>query len=311
MSAGAVGETPTPTIYVTGARGQLGRQVAARSPWPVRAFGSGELDISDPDSVRSGLAALTAGDVVINCAAHTQVDAAESDPDGAAAVNTAGPRLLAEQTRRSGAWLIHVSTDYVFDGRATRPYEPDDADGVTPASVYGRTKRDGELAARATDPRTTIVRTAWVYTGTPANADFVSTMRRLEQTRDQVRVVDDQRGSPTYTVDLAQGLLELATTPGEGRIGAILHATNAGSCTWFELARAVFAEVGADPARVQPCTTEEFPRPAPRPSYSVLSNRSWSQAGLTPLREWQAALHAAIAAAPAESGTLGDSAAQR
>lgn len=281
-------------VLVTGARGQLGRHVCDRAPLRglrVRAAGSADLDITDRAAVA---AAVTPGSVVVNCAAYTAVDAAESDARAATAVNAHGPGVLAAVCAENGAHLIHVSTDYVFAGDATRPYPVDAPTG--PRTVYGRTKLDGERAVLAAQPSAHVVRTAWVYTG--EGQDFVATMRRLERERDRVRVVDDQRGNPTYARDLADGLLELAARTWERPVpGGILHATNAGAATWYDLARAVFEEVGADPARVQPCTSAEFARPAPRPAYSVLDGAAWAAAGLTPLRPWRVALTAALGAA--------------
>ena len=268
---------------ITGAGGQLGRALAARAPEAV-ALGRAELDITDADAV----AAVVHPDyVVLNCAAYTAVDAAESDPDAAYAGNATGPAILAARCRETGARLVHISTDYVFDGSGDRPCEP--ADPTGPTSVYGRTKLAGELAVLRADPRATIVRTAWVYTGD--RGDFVATMRRLEAERETISVVDDQVGSPTYAPDLAAGLLELVARqvyPG------IVHAAGGGAVSRFELARAVFAGLGADPDRVRPCTTADFPSPARRPAYSVLSNLSWIAAGLTPLRDWQDALTDAL-----------------
>ncbi|MEU6563636.1 dTDP-4-dehydrorhamnose reductase [Nocardia nova] len=275
-------------IVITGAGGQLGRALVARAPEAV-ALGRADLDITDADAVA---AAVRPGDVVLNCAAYTAVDAAESDRAAALAVNATGPAILAARCRETGARLVHISTDYVFDGTADRPYEP--ADPTGPASVYGSTKLAGEHAVLQADPRATIVRTAWVYTGD--RGDFVATMRRLEAERDTISVVDDQIGSPTYAPDLAAGLLELVARqayPG------IVHAAGAGAVSRFELARAVFAGLGADPERVRPCGTADFPSPARRPAYSALSNRSWIAAGLTPLREWREALtDALLAVAP-------------
>lgn len=303
-------------VWIVGAGGQLGTalRTSAAAPGHIRSLTSADIDITERDAVGAALAGLGAGDVVINCAAHTDVDSAESAADAAAAVNTCGPGLLAGVTATAGAWLIHISTDYVFGGAAaggvsdaertgparTDAYEPaDTGSGPGPDTVYGRTKLDGERRALSADPRTTVVRTAWVYTGGPADRDFVGTMRRLEAARDTVDVVDDQVGSPTYVRDLADGLWELvAAGPRPQVTGTVLHATNAGRATWYEVARAVFAEVGADPQRVHPCTTDKFPRPAPRPAFSVLGQSSWTGAGLTALRGWSDALHAAIAAAP-------------
>lgn len=271
-------------LVITGAGGQLGRALRALAPTAV-PLRRGELDITDAEAVR---AALRPGDVVLNCAAYTAVDAAETDRDAAYAGNATGPAVLAAACRAVDARLIHISTDYVFAGTASRPYEPEDPTG--PASVYGRTKLAGEQAVLTTYPRATVVRTAWVYTGD--SGDFVAAMRRLERERETVSVVDDQIGSPTYASDLAAGLLELAARQD---ISGILHVSNAGAVSRYEWARAIFAGLGADPERVRPCGSAEFPSPARRPAYSVLSNRAWIDAGLTPLREWRTALGEALA----------------
>ena len=184
-----------------------------------------------------------------------------------------------------------MSTDYVFAGDGNRPYRVGDPTG--PRTVYGRTKLAGERAVLDRLPSAHVVRTAWLYTGD--GNDFVATMLRLERERDTVRVVDDQVGCPTYAADLADGILELAARAGAVP-GGVLHATNSGEASWFDLARAVFAEAGADPGRVQPCGSDEFVRPAPRPAYSVLDGSAWAAAGLTPLRPWRPALRAAIGA---------------
>jgi dTDP-4-dehydrorhamnose reductase len=291
------------SVLITGAHGQLGSDLvaaAAAAGIPAQAFGSSELDITDPDAVDTALTAFariaTADDVsgravVINAAAYTAVDDAEADPDAAYAVNAAGPTHLAQSAGRLGLGLIQVSTDYVFPGDATRPYEIDDPTG--PNSVYGASKLAGELAVLESHPEAHVVRTAWVWGTTGSN--FVKTMARLEAARPTVSVVDDQRGTPTFAADLAVGLLELAAAD---LPGGVLHATNAGETTWFDFARAIFVEVGADPERVQPTTTANFPRPAPRPAYSVLSPSAWVGAGLTPLRGWREALTAAFAQSP-------------
>lgn len=287
--SGVPDSEPVKRILVTGARGQLGGRLLALQDLvdvPIVGVGSDELDITDRGAVDAW---VEPGSVVVNCAAYTAVDAAESDEETAAAVNATGPRNLASACARAGSRLIHVSTDYVFAGDRAVPYETDDP--TDPQTVYGRTKLAGELAIREVLPDAQIVRTAWVYTG--VGNDFVATMLRLERDRDTVQVVTDQVGSPTYSADLAVGLLELARTGGGG--ATTLHATNSGTATWFDLARAVFEGVGADPARVRPCSSAEFVRPAPRPAYSVLSPASWVAAGLTPLRPWQDALGDALA----------------
>lgn len=296
-------------VLLTGAGGQLGRALLSTAPAGVvvQPLGSGDLNIADDAAVARRLADLTADDVVINCAAFTDVDAAQTEREAAWAGNVHGPANLAAACAASGAWLIHISTDYVFDGPAagaehgvarSAAYEPDEASSARPTTVYGETKLAGERAAFRANPQVTVVRTAWVYTGGPQSRDFVGTMRRLAEQRDTLSVVNDQTGSPTYALDLARGLWELAglaTTPARGRVaGQVLHATNGGRATWWELTRAIFAELGLNPDRVQPCTTAEFPRPAPRPAFSVLSGASWERVGLTPLRDWRPALTAAL-----------------
>ncbi|MCW4352322.1 dTDP-4-dehydrorhamnose reductase [Hoyosella sp. YIM 151337] len=279
-------------VVVTGAGGQLGRQIVARGPAAgadIVGYTAAGLDVTDAAATNDTIAQAH-GDVVINCAAYTAVDRAESEEERAAAINTVGAANVAAACAATGTHLIHVSTDYVFGGAAEQPYEPDAP--TSPATAYGRTKLAGEHAVRAAAPTAQIVRTSWVFTGEPA--DFVGTMIRLAGERDFLDVVDDQVGSPTYSGDLAAGLLQLAAAPHARAITA-LHATNAGTATWFSLAQAVFSEIGADPARIRPCTTAAFPRPAPRPHFSVLSDRAWRGAGLSPLRHWRDALHAALA----------------
>lgn len=288
---------------MTGAGGQVGRcLVRFGSGGGVVGYDSDEWDITDPtaaaDLVRPGV-------TVINCAAYTAVDAAETDEDAARRVNEIGPAILARACAMAGARLIHLSTDYVFagaagvDGAAAVPYEPDDP--PAPRTAYGRTKWAGERAILASGARATIVRTAGVYTG--IGTDFVATMLRLERERETVDVVTDQVTSTTYAPDLAAALLDLAArdvdTP-------ILHLTNPGPVTWFDFAREIFAGVGADPDRVRPTTAARFARPAPRPAYSVLSDRSRAEAGLPPLRPRPEALAAALEAASAARGGVSD-----
>ncbi len=251
------------------------------------ALTSSEWDITDAAAAQRVIAS---GDVVINCAAYTRVDAAESDELRAQAVNVAGPANIAAACTRVGAQLVHISTDYVFSGSKRVPYEIDDETG--PLSVYGRTKLAGELAVLTAMPDAHIVRTAWVYEGRDGN-DFAATMRRLAAGDQTVEVVADQVGSPTYVGDLVDALLEVA----DGAIGApVLHAANAGEASRFEQAQAVFEAVGADPERVRPVGSDRHPRPAPRPAYSALSGRASAAAGLTPLRPWRDALAAALRA---------------
>lgn len=287
---------------IVGGSGQLGTDLTEllgrRSDVAfAKALGHDLLDIADRDAVASTVREWSAvvrsdGDhriVVFNCAAYTDVDGAESDEAAAHLVNAVGPAHLALACATSSVDLVHVSTDYVFAGDSHRPYEADDPPG--PRTAYGRTKLAGEQAVARLTPRSYVVRAAWVYGASGGN--FVKTMARLERTRDAVSVVDDQRGSPTWSRDLAAGLVALAET---GRYG-FYHCTNTGDTTWCGFARAVFEELGADPARVLPCTTADFPRPAPRPPYSVLGDRAWRAAGLPPMRPWRAALAAAFATA--------------
>ncbi|HEX3787277.1 MAG TPA: dTDP-4-dehydrorhamnose reductase [Pseudonocardiaceae bacterium] len=284
-------------LLVPGGRGQLGSDLArlGAAYGSVTAPGSAELDITAVASVTAAVDALVksarADDsrpVVCNAAAYTAVDAAEDDTDRAEAINATGPALLAAVCASRGVPLLHVSTDYVFPGDARKPYEPDDPTG--PRSVYGRTKLAGERAVLTGTDQSWVVRTAWVYGA--AGSNFVRTMAKLGNTRPELSVVDDQRGSPTWSADLAGGLLELAgkAVEGSGPDHRVLHCTGGGETTWFGLAQAVFAELGMDPERVKPCTTADFPRPAPRPAYSVLADTTWRTAGLTPLRPWREAL---------------------
>ena len=272
---------------VTGAGGQLGSHLAAQLPGnDVVALTRAELDITSATAVDAAVRSARP-DVVLNAAAYTAVDAAETDEDAAYAVNAAGPAVLAAALAEHGGRLIHMSTDYVFDGTADRPYEPTDPTG--PRTAYGRTKLAGETAALAALPTSCVVRSAWIYGGPGTN--FVDTMIKLEQTRDTVDVVADQVGSPTWVGDLATGLVALADSPVTGRV---LHYANGGTASWFDLAQAVFSGVGADPQRVRPVTSAEFVRPAPRPAWSVLSTAAWRRCGLPHPRDWRAALAACL-----------------
>ncbi|HEX4702097.1 MAG TPA: dTDP-4-dehydrorhamnose reductase [Pseudonocardiaceae bacterium] len=284
-------------LLVPGGHGQLGSDLAAAGvrTGTVRAPGSSALDITSDTAVRAAVADLAESarsngqhPFVVNAAAYTAVDAAETDEATAHLVNAHGPATLARICAEFDVPMIHVSTDYVFAGDADRPYEPDDQ--TDPHSVYGHTKLAGEQAVLSATDRSWVVRTAWVYGA--AGGNFVHTIVRLEGQRDTLSVVDDQRGSPTWSADLAAGLLDLATAVADDRApaGRVLHRTGGGETTWFGLARAVFEELGADPDRVRPCTTQDFPRPAPRPAYSVLSDAAWRAAGLVPALPWRRAL---------------------
>lgn len=279
---------------VVGAGGQLGtdlmRALAGRDAvGRTRA----ELDVTDPAAVTEAVAGY---DVVLNAAGYTDVDGAETAEAAAFAGNAVGPATLAAACSRLGARLVHVSTDYVFSGTATTPYAEDAP--LAPRSAYGRTKAAGEWAVLANAPDAYVVRTAWVYG--EGGANFVKTMARLERERERLSVVADQHGSPTWSRQLAAGLVELAELrPAPG----VYHCTSAGATTWWALARAVFEELGADPDRVQPTTTAAFPRPAPRPAYGVLAAARWEATGLAPLPPWREALATAFAAlGPALAG---------
>jgi dTDP-4-dehydrorhamnose reductase len=208
---------------------------------------------------------------VVNSAAYIAVYDAETDEDGAYRVNGVGAAAVASAVSRTGGRLIHVSTDYVFDGESSIPYDVNDR--PAPKSAYGRTKLAGEQAVRELFPPAYVVRTAWLYGATAGN--FVKTMARLERERTTVSVVDDQFGAPTWTAQLAGALVELGRSPSVP--AGIYHCTNSASTTWFNFARAIFQELGAEPSRVLPTTTADFPRHRGR--YSVLSDRAWRNAG--------------------------------
>ena len=270
---------------VIGGRGQLGLDLLSVLGDRGQGIDRAEVDITDPSRVREVIAELDP-DVVVNCAAYTAVDAAETDESAAEAVNGVGPANIAAACERRR--LIHISTDYVFDGTATAPY-PEDA-VPAPANAYGRTKLHGEQAVlRLLPERGLVVRTAWLYGAGGDN--FVKTMLQLERTRDTVRVVDDQLGQPTWTRDLACQIVALGDSPAPA---GIYHGTNSGRTSWFGLARQIFELIGADPARVQPTTTDHFPRPAARPAFSVLGHEGWVRAGLAPMRAWDQALRQAL-----------------
>jgi len=278
---------------VLGAGGMLGRDLssvlAGQPEVALTAAARSDVDISDAAAVR---AAVMNADIVINAAAWTNVDGAEADPDAALAVNGDAIGVLARACAASGAPLIHVSTDYVFAGVATQPYEEDAP--TAPINAYGRSKLAGEQhVLRELPDRGYVVRTAWLYGEHGRN--FVRTMLTLAQTRETVDVVDDQRGQPTWSGALARRLVDLGHRALAGAAPAgVYHGTASGETTWYGLARAAFEQAGLDPDRVHPTTSEKFVLPAPRPSYSVLGHARWAQAGLPPLADWHAMLAEAL-----------------
>ena len=279
---------------ITGAGGMLGQDLLARlNGESVVALDRKALDLTDPDAV---LAAVEEHrpDVVVNCAAWTAVDDAESQEEQALRINGDGPRHLAEACAKTGAKLLQVSTDYVFAGDGTSPYAEDAP--TAPRSAYGRTKLAGEQAVLAALPEAGyVVRTAWLYGAGGGN--FVRTMIKLEGIKDTLDVVDDQRGQPTWTADLADRLVRLGQAALAGTAPAgVYHGTSGGETTWFGFTREIFRLLGADPERVRPTTSEAFVRPAPRPAYSVLGHDRWRAAGIEPVRDWREALAEAFPA---------------
>ncbi|MEV4493578.1 dTDP-4-dehydrorhamnose reductase [Micromonospora coxensis] len=272
-------------VLVTGAGGMLGQDLlavlASRSDLTVSAATRAELDITDAEAVR---AAVAGHDVVFNTAAWTDVDGAEQAEEAATAVNGDGVAHLARACADTGARLVQVSTDYVFPGNADAPYAEDAP--TDPINAYGRSKLAGERAVVRFLPETGyVVRTAWLYGAHGPN--FVATMLRLAGQREHLDVVDDQQGQPTWSYALATQLVALADAALAGRAPAgIYHGTCSGRTTWYGLARAAFALAGLDPERIRPTTSDRYPRPAPRPAYSVLGHDRWAVAGLPPLPDW-------------------------
>ena len=277
---------------VIGAAGMLGRDLTAalaRMGEEVTGVTRSELDITDR------IAVLTAvkehrPQVVVNCAAWTAVDDAEAREKEALQVNGNGAGYVAEACAGNGARLVHVSTDYVFSGDGTRPYREDDS--PAPRTAYGRTKLAGERAVyRELGDAVYVVRTAWLHGAHGPN--FIRTMIRLEQERSAVDVVDDQRGQPTWTVDVASQIIALVQADAPG---GFYHATSSGETTWYGLAREVFRLLGADEDRVRPVSSGQYPRPAPRPAYSVLGHDAWTVAGIKSADDWRTAVRRAFPA---------------
>jgi dTDP-4-dehydrorhamnose reductase len=277
---------------VTGAGGMLGRDILAllhREREQAHGLARADLDVTDPTAVRDVFRRLRP-EVVVNCAAWTAVDDAESHENRALAVNRNGPANLAVACAACGARLFQLSTDYVFGGTAREPYREDAV--PDPRTTYGRTMLAGEQAVLGRLPRTGyVVRTAWLYGGQGPN--FVRTMIRLERERHGVDVVDDQHGQPTWTVDVATQIVALMRSDPEP---GVYHATSSGQTTWCGLAREVFRLLGADPERVRAVASGALDRPAPRPAYSVLGHARWASAGIAPIPDWRLSLRSAFPA---------------
>ncbi|TFD29224.1 dTDP-4-dehydrorhamnose reductase [Cryobacterium lyxosi] len=272
---------------ITGAAGMLGRDLqTALAGREVTALGRSDLDVTDLVAVT---AAVAGHDVIINCAAYTKVDDAETHEDEAYRVNAVGPWNLAVAASALQAKLVQISTDYVFDGSATTPYAENTPH--SPISAYGRTKAAGEEFVQVENgARSYIVRTAWLYGKNGPN--FAKTMLKAAGTRDTLNVVNDQVGQPTWTVDLAAQIVLLLDSDAPA---GTYHGTNGGVASKFDQARDVFALAGLDPERVLPTDSSAFVLPAPRPAYSVLGHANWAVAGLAPMRSWQDAQAEAFA----------------
>ncbi|MGG3284291.1 dTDP-4-dehydrorhamnose reductase [Paenibacillus solani] len=276
-------------VLVTGAYGQLGQDVVQglqQVGHDVQGFGRAELDITNLEQCFSVLS-KSQPEAIIHCAGYTAVDTAESDVDGAYLVNAVGTRNVALAAERVGAKLVHISTDYVFRGNAERPYS--EYDSADPQTVYGQSKLAGEQMVRDFCSQWFIVRTSWIFGLNGRN--FVKTMMQLGQDKPVLQVVNDQKGSPTYTVDLTRFLLQLLPTEKYG----IYHASNSGSCTWYEFTKVIFEQASEQlglsmTAKLEPCTTEQFPRPAPRPAYSVMDHLAIRINGMQDLPHWKVGL---------------------
>ncbi|MDK6590316.1 dTDP-4-dehydrorhamnose reductase [Actinotignum timonense] len=278
---------------VTGSRGMLGQDLVAllaQRGQNVLAVDKSELDITDPAAVAHLVDKV---DVVVNVAAHTAVDKAESEEAAAFTINATGPQILARRTAQIGAKLVQVSTDYVFSGDAVDPYEENDV--MNPKGAYGRTKAAGEWAVRAETEDYYIVRTAWLY-GAQGNC-FPKTMARLASERDALSVVTDEVGQPTWTVDLADLIYRMV----EANIpSGTYHGTSSGKTNWWNFTREIVSTLGKDPAMVGETTAAAFNRPAPRPHFSVLSHGALRRAGIEPIGDWKERWEAAAPSVLAE-----------
>ena len=265
-------------VLITGAKGQLGTELSLLLPNAVLTDVA-ELDITDLAAVRNFVSQNKIG-IIINCAAYTAVDKAEDDIPAANMINVIGPENLA----KTGCKIVHISTDYVFDGRGCKPYTPDDE--TNPVSVYGKTKRAGELGVLKNAPEAVIIRTAWLYS--PHGNNFVKTMRRLGAERETLNVVADQVGTPTYAADLAGAIVQILPQITKETTG-IYHYTNEGVCSWYDFATAIMAESGLK-CHVNPIPTSAYPTRATRPFYSVLDKSKIKETFGIQIPHWQDAL---------------------
>ncbi|MCG7408982.1 dTDP-4-dehydrorhamnose reductase [Paenibacillus sp. ACRRX] len=270
-------------ILITGADGQLGRDIQAaldQRGIPYVACGRKQLDVTDVVAVMQWMRHEQPG-AVIHAAAYTKVDEAESESDTAFRINAYGTRNIAAAAQAVGSKLMYVSTDYVFDGRSLKPY--DEFARPRPINVYGASKWQGEQFIKQLHQRAFVVRTSWVFGRHGHN--FVKSMMRLAREQSELQVVHDQFGCPTYTVDLAETIVNLL----QSDLYGTYHVTNAGPCSWYDFASAIMKETGMQ-VPVRPVPTSQFPRPARRPSYSVMDGRALRLNGFQPLRHWQQAL---------------------
>ena len=271
-------------ILITGANGLLGHELTSiLNDHTLILLSHSQLDISDSESVNKQIDS-TSPDIVINSAAYTQVDACESNYDLAYSSNALGPKNLAIKCKELNIPLIHISTDYVFEGNEKENLPLKENDKLGPKTVYGKTKLEGEKLVQENCDKYFILRTAWLY---GEGKNFVKTMLNLSKKNKELKVVNDQIGSPTYAKDLAKAIKEIIDKKSD-KYG-IYHVTNKGEVSWYEFAKKIFEIKNID-IKVNPVTSEEFPRPAPRPHYSVLNNQKWIDAGFTPLRNYEESL---------------------
>jgi dTDP-4-dehydrorhamnose reductase len=275
-------------ILLTGPTGQVGWELERALPalGEVIAVDRSTLDLADADAIRRAVREAKP-DVIVNPAAYTAVDRAESEPELARQINGVAPGVLAEEAKRADALLVHYSTDYVFDGKKTAPYTEDDS--PNPLSVYGRTKLEGERAVAASGCRYLTLRTSWVYASRGKN--FLLTILRLARTQPELRIVDDQHGAPTWARDIALATRQLAEHPPPS---GLYHLTAAGETTWYGFAREILRVAQSD-TKIRPIRTVDYPLPAIRPSNSVLGNAKLYRAATVALPEWSASLSLCLA----------------